>query len=199
MKKWPNFSARWRRSWRKRGFSAIIRSDSSALVVFVSSDYGDHPKGLVYRSHGAKIETEGAWMLLEAGLDSCQNGNRKTLNVDANGSIPELVNGMLVFSLPGRLDLLPALPASLPKGEVSEILARGQITIDRLAWDMPAHMLRVVLTSGKDQLLSVCLPKAERIKTVRVEGAQLQEPAGPGNICSVTLVKDRKAKLEIGF
>jgi hypothetical protein len=106
---------------------------------------------------------------------------------------------MLVYSSPGRLDLLPALPAALPKGEIRGILARGQLTIDRLAWDMPAGMLSVELTSGKDQRLSVCLPKAAAIKTVHAKGAQLQEPARPGHTCAVTLVKDRKATLEIGF
>jgi len=60
-------------------------------------------------------------------------------------------------------------------------------------------MLNVEFTSGKDERLSVCLPKAKAIKVIRVAGAQLQESAGPGNTCSVTLVKDRKATVEIGF
>ncbi len=37
---------------------------------FVSSDYGDHAKGLAYLSHIARNEMEGAAMLLAAGLDS---------------------------------------------------------------------------------------------------------------------------------
>lgn len=132
-------------------------------------------------------------------LVASHNGNHRTFNVDANGSIPELVNGMLVFSLPGRLDLLPALPEALPKGEIGGILARGQITVERLAWDMSVHTLRVALVSGRDQRLNVCLPKAQKLKFIRVEGTPQPEPAGSDNTIVVMLAKDRKVVLEIGF
>lgn len=132
-------------------------------------------------------------------LVASHNGNHRTFNVDANGSIPELVNGMLVFSLPGRLDLLPALPAALPRGEVGGLLARGQITVERLAWDMPARSLRVVLVSGREQRLTVALPKAEKIRLTRVEGARDADPAGSGHAFALTLLKDRRVTVEVEF
>jgi len=58
--------------------------------------------------------------------------NQHIFNVDANGAIPEIVKRMLVSSQPRLLDLLPALPAALPRGSIRGILARGQIRIDRL-------------------------------------------------------------------
>ena len=55
-------------------------------------------------------------------------------NMDANGGIPEILNNALVYSRPGRIDLLPALPKALPRGEVRGIRARGGIIVNRLRW-----------------------------------------------------------------
>ena len=90
------------------------------------------------------------------------------LLADANGGVPEVVNDMLVFSLPGRLDLLPALPKAWPQGTIRGILARGQITIHQLTWDGAAKKVHVELTSKIDQVVTVRLPAAE---TIRVEGS----------------------------
>jgi len=45
---------------------------------------------------------------------------------------------LFVSSQPGVLDLLPALPASMPKGTLRGILARGQIRLGSLEWDTAA-------------------------------------------------------------
>ena len=51
-------------------------------------------------------------------------------NTDANGGIPKVVNTMLMFSRPGRIDLLPSLPAAWPSGSVKGLRACGGITVD---------------------------------------------------------------------
>jgi len=120
-------------------------------------------------------------------------------NTDANGSIPELVNSLLVFSRPGRLDLLPALPQALPRGSLSGILARGQIKIDRLAWDKPAGKITLDLTSGKDQTLTLGLRQAAAIKTVEAHGAEVKESARGANCREVSVKAGRTARLELAF
>jgi hypothetical protein len=97
-------------------------------------------------------------------------------NTDGNGGIPHIVNTMLIFSRPGRLDLLPALPAEWPTGEIRGILARGQIKIDRLAWDKPAGTVHLTLTSGTQQTITLRL------------GEKRQELA---------LTKDKPAEVEL--
>jgi len=65
---------------------------------------------------------------------SAHYANGRTFNVDANGAIPEILNECLLRSEVGRLDLLPALPSKLPTGEIRGLAARGQITVQRMAW-----------------------------------------------------------------
>ncbi len=86
-------------------------------------------------------------------------------NTDGNGGIPQILNTMLVFSRPGRIDLLPALPAEWPQGEIRGILARGQITINRLAWDRSTGMVHLTLTSRKPQSIALRLGgKSQELK-----------------------------------
>ncbi|MFD3444385.1 glycoside hydrolase family 95-like protein [Microbacteriaceae bacterium 4G12] len=55
-------------------------------------------------------------------------------NVDASGGLPAVVIEMLVQSQPGRLSLLPALPATWVSGSLRGVRARGGIVIDELTW-----------------------------------------------------------------
>jgi hypothetical protein len=122
-------------------------------------------------------------------------------NTDANGSIPELVNSLLVFSRPGRLDLLPALPQALPRGSLSGILARGQIQVDRLQWNAPEGALHLELTSGKEQTLTLRLPTKDRIRSMAVArgpAAVRESPRGP-NSREVDLPKGRPVALDLRF
>jgi len=125
--------------------------------------------------------------------------NADIWNTDGNGGIPQIVNTMLTFSRPGRLDLLPALPAEWPKGEIRCILCRGQITIKRLTWDKPAGKLALELTSGKGQTLTLCLPNAEQIKSIKAAGAKVKESPKGRNYREVSLKAKAAAKLEITF
>ncbi len=125
--------------------------------------------------------------------------NQQIFNVDANGAIPEIVNRMLVASQPGVLDLLPALPAAMPRGVIRGILARGQIRIDRLAWDNLARKVTLELTSGKDQTLALGLPRAAAIKAVEASGAGVKESARGANCREVSLRAGRTARLELAF
>jgi alpha-L-fucosidase 2 len=92
-------------------------------------------------------------------------------NMDANGGIPEVLNNALVFSLPGRLDLLPALPPALARGELRGLRARGQITVSRLAWSPEA--IEVELVSAKDQTVAVRLPRTGEVLEVKLKAGTM--------------------------
>ncbi|MEA3189334.1 MAG: alpha-L-fucosidase 2 [Chthoniobacter sp.] len=119
----------------------------------------------------------------------------KTFNMDANGAMPEIINNALVFSLPGQLDLLPALPKAMASGTVKGLLARGQIRLNSLHWD--AGMVECELVSGKDQRVRVRLPKAAAVKSFEVSsvGAKI----APDNAHLLSLKTGQPTKLRITF
>jgi hypothetical protein len=70
---------------------------------------------------------------------------------DAQAGIPAIIMEMLAYSRPGLLEVLPALPPSLPKGSISGMLARTFARLDKLAWDMEARTVDLALTSVRKQ------------------------------------------------
>jgi hypothetical protein len=123
---------------------------------------------------------------------------QRIFNTDGNGSIPEIVNRMLVRSWPGRLELLPALPAELPQGSIRGILARGGIHIDRLDWDQAARTVRLELTSRTKQSLSLSLPAAGSIKRIQADAGVVSAGAGP-NSRTLALPAGQKVSLTVGW
>jgi hypothetical protein len=113
-------------------------------------------------------------------------------NVDANGGIPEILNNAIVFSLPGRLDLLPALPQALGSGEIRGLLARGQIKVSRLKWSPGS--IEVELLSAKDQTIALSVPKVTGFKTFNATRAEAI-PSATANTRSVALKANQPATL----
>jgi hypothetical protein len=123
--------------------------------------------------------------------------NQGIFNTDGNGSIPEIVSRMLVSSWPGRLDLLPALPAALPRGSIRGILARQGIRIDRLEWDRPAGTIALELTSRAAQSVAVRVPEAKSMELKVVSGTADVKPGPTPNGRTVGLPAGEKVSLEI--
>ena len=121
-----------------------------------------------------------------------QNG----FGFDPVGTLPEVVHNALIFSLDGQVDLLPALPKDWPKGELRGTRARGQLRIDRLAWDVAAGKLQLELTSGRDQTLAFRPLRAIKVKESRVSADATLEPRSDGGF-DLTLQANRKAVVEL--
>ena len=121
-----------------------------------------------------------------------QNG----FGFDPVGTLPEVVHNGLIFSLDGQVDLLPALPKDWPKGELRGTRARGQLRIDRLAWDVAAGKLQLELTSGRDQTLALRPPRAIKVKESRVSEDATLQPRSDGGF-DLTLQANRKAVVEL--
>jgi len=134
-------------------------------------------------------------------LITAHNADCKTFNTDGNGTIPEIVNMMLVFSWPGRLDLLPALPKALPRGTLKGILACGQIHIDRLEWDKSAGRVDLELTSRVAQAVTMRLPPGTRIASAKVTGggAAIKASGDAANCRELTLQAGQTAGVRIKF
>jgi hypothetical protein len=127
------------------------------------------------------------------------HNRRDIFNVDICGGLPDLVCRMLLDSQPGRLVLLPALPGQWPTGAIEGILGRGEITVNRLAWDQDKGTVHVELTSGKDQAMTVRLGQGRVIKSIQCSGATVRESGRGANAQEMVLVKGRLARLDISF
>ena len=70
---------------------------------------------------------------------------------DAQGGIPAIIMEMLLYSRPGVIEVLPALPPTLEKGSIKGMLARTFARIDKLAWDMETRTVDLMITSLRKQ------------------------------------------------
>jgi hypothetical protein len=90
------------------------------------------------------------------------------VQLDANMGWTAAVNEMLLFSKPGFLSLLPALPSRWRKGSIIGLLCRGGIEAD-IKWDMEQGILQVVLESKKSQTIRLKFPY--KVHRLSVQGA----------------------------
>ena len=77
-------------------------------------------------------------------------------NTDASGGLPHIIVKMLVDAQPGRIEVLPALPAEWPSGTIEGVRCRGQIEMRRLTWD--AAKIVVTLRSDAKQDVTLKAP-----------------------------------------
>jgi len=124
---------------------------------------------------------------------------RKGFGFDPVGTLPDVVHNSLIFSWGGTLDLLPALPKEWPKGSIRGILARGQISVERLAWDREAGTVELRMTSGKAQAVTLRLPEAWTIETAEVTAGAKLEPVGKPNCKRLTLPAGKSVVLTVRF
>jgi len=100
----------------------------------------------------------------------------RVYNLDACLSLPTVVMEMLIFSSPGAIELLPALPADLPKGCIRGVLCRGGVTVEELAWDISAGKVRVRLLSKTEQKVHI---------SAWGRGREMRLPAGQSMVFEV--------------
>ncbi len=80
-------------------------------------------------------------------FDMYSVGDRAIFQIDANLGAPTAMLEMLLYSRPGVIDLLPALPSAWPSGHVTGIGARGGFTVD-LTWQDGRVTAAVVRSVG---------------------------------------------------
>lgn len=98
-------------------------------------------------------------------LFTYHNPNR-IYNADMLHSLPAIVAEMLIYSKPNQIEILPALSDELRRGEIRGLHCRCQVTVDRLEWDLDAGRIITVLTSTKDQWVTLRVRRGIRSATV---------------------------------
>ncbi len=122
------------------------------------------------------------------------HNHRSLFNMDISGGMPAVIIKMLVASQPGRIQLLPALPAAWPSGTIKGVLCRGQIEIKSLKWD-PGR-IRATLVSGKEQTIVLEAPSAIKSISVTAGDASI-EKAKRTNARKVSLPAGERITLDI--
>jgi len=107
------------------------------------------------------------------------------VQLDANMGWTAAVNEMLLFSTPGFIKLLPALPSRWRRGSINGLLCRGGIEVS-LMWDIEKSSLYAELTSKRTQTIRLKFPnkikrlsaKVTSYETINgdiLEGVKLEE------------------------
>jgi len=81
--------------------------------------------------------------------------NYNTYNADVAHTIPGIVIEMLVDSLPGTLEFLPALPNYLTQGTITGVLGRNQVTVNSLSWNLNEKTITATIVSAATQQITL--------------------------------------------
>ncbi len=93
-------------------------------------------------------------------------------NVDICGGFPSLLTRMIVNSYPGELNICQALPTAWNKGEITGVLARGNITVKQVKWD--DHSIKVIVNSPFKQSLKIHSGVDVDWNSMNVDGADFK-------------------------
>jgi alpha-L-fucosidase 2 len=115
---------------------------------------------------------------------------------DAQGGIIAIVMEMLLYSRPGVIEVLPALPPSLEKGSINGMLARTFARIDKLAWDMQARTVDVTITSVRSQ--DITLIARHGIEEISAPAGVLAAALQPGKAnCDLHLPEGKPVSIRL--
>ena len=109
-------------------------------------------------------------------LMSSHYPKRSVCNTDAACALPGLLAEMLVDSVPGgdagpgRVELLPALPAFLPRGRVRGLRTLTGARVTSLRWDTAAGTAEAVLVSAAAREIDVSCWGSGHVRSVRLPG-----------------------------
>lgn len=83
---------------------------------------------------------------------TCHNPGPRIYNLDSTFSMPAVLTEMLIYSEPGLVELLPALPQDkFKRGTLRGVLARGGIVVEQLHWNKTLGHVKVTLRSERAQ------------------------------------------------
>jgi len=115
---------------------------------------------------------------------------------DQQGSIPTIIMEMLLYSRPGVIEPLPALPSTIISGSVKGMRARSFAKVDDLTWNLDARTLDLTLTSLRKQ--DVTLIVRYGIKSIAAPAGVLAEhPKADATSCVLHLPQSTPVSLHL--
>ncbi len=122
------------------------------------------------------------------------HNHRSLFNMDISGGMPAVIIKMFVASEPGKITLLPALPAEFSEGTIEGVLCRGQVEIKNLSWN--GKGLKVSLQSGKRQQLRLFAPTVIKEMAILSGNGEIME-SDTKNSRIIVLPKDEIVTFKI--
>lgn len=98
---------------------------------------------------------------------------------DAHGGIPAILMEMVLYSRPGVIEVLPALPQMLIEGSISGMLAGTFARIDNLVWNMRTRTVDLTVISSRKQ--DITLIARHGIEELAVPRGVLAAPVKRGS------------------
>jgi alpha-L-fucosidase 2 len=126
-------------------------------------------------------------------LDTHPAGESSIFQIDGNFGTTAAIAEMLMQSHTGAIDLLPALPAAWPAGEVKGLRARGSVEID-LRWENGRALSAAIRPdfSGEYRLR---IPPGQKIRSIASGGEVTFWTHSDGSI-GITLEAKRNYRVE---
>ncbi|MFE2560242.1 RICIN domain-containing protein [Streptomyces sp. NPDC059352] len=144
----------------------LMRSARKALRLRGDENYSAH--GSLHRAlawsrlkDGAAVydnirKVLGSNMVFRS-LVTSHNPDLHIYNTDAANSLPAIIAESLLYTRPGLLEILPALPEQLARGTIRGVRGRNRVLVESLTWDTAARTATVTLVSDISQTLDfVC-------------------------------------------
>jgi alpha-L-fucosidase 2 len=172
------------------------RADGGGIMSFGLVQLGQAAASLGEAELAYEIVDMLANVYWRANMVSTHNPD-SIFNVDICGGMPAVIIKMLVYSEPGKIILLPALPKEWPSGVIEGILCRGQVEVKRLKWD--ERRVELSLISQVPQNITISIPQGFKdVKIVKgdVDIVEKNEKKGecvmalePGELVEVNFVR----------
>jgi len=115
---------------------------------------------------------------------------------DQQGAVLALMMEMLIYSRAGVIELLPALPDSLKKGNIKGVLARTFAKVDDMTWDLESKTIDVTITSLRDQYISLIVRYGIESVTAP-EGVLDAQPEKDSDRCVLHLKQGKPVTLHL--
>ncbi|MFF9808345.1 glycoside hydrolase N-terminal domain-containing protein [Streptomyces coeruleorubidus] len=129
-------------------------------------------------------------------LMTSHNPNLDIYNADAANALPGVLAEALIYSRPGVLEILPALPDQLAKGSINGVRARGRIRIHTFTWDLSARTATLSVTSAVNQ--TVTLISRRGMTSVTTSATVASSPLGT-HARKVTLTAGQRTDITVSL
>ena len=111
---------------------------------------------------------------------------------DLQGAMPAILAEMTVYSAPGVIELLPAMPESLPQGSISGVWLYTFAKMEQMNWNLEKKTINGQITPFKDQELTLRYRRGGA--EFYINGSKV---VSNGKEIKIKVVKDRKINFSL--